>query len=307
MKYNDVSMKNQYNERMTSRISTESLLSSAMVAYHLKKDYKNGSQIEILANFPYQEDNPYFAEKYLKQEYFDGDDEPASYWGTTYMQDRRDEEIKFLRRLFKSKIIKDFSIWYGEEDDPVRTGVTYKQPKQYGFTTTDKYIPTLELFMQLADARIIRTKREKDTESTPDSVNKKIEPSIDTSESTIPKKVILHLLEPEHYNKRTGVLYLSPTDKVAIAKRGNARKPNGQKFEQCNLLGQLFKNVNTLKNGVKASKILGVHEHLYTKKHDKKIRNLLQEINDKVTAVGGPNNLVRTQNQKVFINSSYLA
>ncbi len=300
MKYNDVSMKNQYNERMTSRIGTESLLSSAMVAYHLKKDYENGDQVEILANFPYQEDNPYFAEEYLKQEYFDGDEQPVSYWGTTYIQDRRDEEVTFLRKLFRKKVIRDFVISYGEEEDPVGLGIKTKQPKKYAFAITDKYTSMLDAYMMLADARLVRKSSE---QTDTNNLHKQTE----KPKTLVTKQVTVHNFQPEHYDKRKGVLYLSATDRVVIARRGSAKKVSGLKYDQCHLLACLFKNVNTLNKGVKISKVLGVSEVKITDSDIKKVRNLLQEINEKVTEVGGPKKLVRLQSQKVFIDSSYLS
>lgn len=300
-------MRNQYNERMTSRISTESLFSSAMVAYHLKKDYENGDQVEILANFSYQEDNPYFAEKYLRQEYFDGDEQPVSYWGTTYIQDRRDEEVTFLRKLFREKVIRDFVISYGEEEDPVGLGIKTKQPKKYAFTVTDKYLSMLDAYMMLADARLIRESSEQadDTHETQETDNSQSQVEEPTPSTT--RQVAVHDFQPEHYDKRKGILYLSPTDKVIIAKRGSAKKVNGLKYDQCHLLACLFKNVNTLNKGVKISMVLGVSESKITNSDIKKVRNLLQEINEKVIELGGPKKLVRLQGQKVFIDSSYLS
>lgn len=122
----------------------------------------------------------------------------------------------------------------------------------------------------------------------------------------IPKKITVHTLEPEHYNKRKGVLLLSPTDKVFIAKRGKVKRNNGKKYDQCYLLELLFNNVNTLKSGVSFSRFLGVSATKIGKNEEKKIRNTMQEINEKVADVGGPKNLIKMQNQKVFINSSYL-
>lgn len=295
-------MKNQYNERMTSRISTESLLSSAMVAYHLKKNYEGGERVEILANLPYQEDNPYFAEKYLKQEYFDGDEQPVSYWGTTYVQDRRDEEVSFLRKLFREKFIRDFVISYGEEKDPVGLGIKTKQPKKYSFTITDKYLSMLDVYMALADARLVR-----ESSAQADNPHENSQEQVEQLTTPTTKQVTVHDFQPEHYDKRKGILYLSPTDKVLIARRGSAKKVNGLKYDQCHLLACLFKNVNTLNKGVKISKVLGVSEAKITDSDVKKIRNLLQEINEKVTEVGGPKKLVKLQSHKIFIDSSYLS
>lgn len=275
-----------------------------MVAYHLKNDYGGSERVEVLANFPYQEDNPYFAEKYLKQEYFDGDEQPVSYWGTTYVQDRRDEEVSFLRKLFREKIIQDFVISYGEEEDPVGLGIRTKQPKKYAFTITGEYLSMLDTYMTLADARLIREPSEQaDNVQDTDTSQKQVE----KLKALTIRQVVVHDFQPEHYDKRKGILYLSPTDKVIIAKRGSAKKVNGLKYDQCHLLACLFKNVNTLNKGVKISMVLGVSEPKITNSDIKKVRNLLQEINEKVTEVGGPKKLVRLQSQKVFIDSSYLS
>lgn len=299
---------------MTIDKKRELILSDAMVAYQLKDTYEGSDQIEIYANFHYQEDNPYFTEKYLKQEYFDGDEQPVSYWGTTYIQDRRDEEYSFLKRLFNRKIIKDFVVSFGEEEDPVGLGIKTKRPKKYKFTVTSTYLDVLGIYMNLANHRI-KEENKLNITDTPTRIVKVDDPITETVVTSLQKKpseplpvrrIVVHALEPEHYNKRTGLLTLSPTDKVAISKHGSARKKNGLKFEQCHLMACIFKDVNTLKNGVKTSLILGVHASLINKKHDKKIRNLLQEINEKIAEVGGPNNLVKVQNQKVFVNSSYL-
>lgn len=116
----------------------------------------------------------------------------------------------------------------------------------------------------------------------------------------------LHPLEPKHYSDRKGVLTLSPTANVLIVKNGKVKRPNGQKYEQCLILEKLFKNVNTLKQGVLFRTILGVNDHKIDRKMDKKIRNTVSEINNKVSEAGGPKNLIKVQNKKVFVNNSYL-
>lgn len=121
------------------------------------------------------------------------------------------------------------------------------------------------------------------------------------------ERIKLHILEPEHYNKKTGVLTLSPTDKVMIAKRGNAiRKSNGKKFDQCWVLECVFKSVKTMNDGVHIAKILDVSRAKIGEKEIKKVLNIVQEINEKVTDVNGPEKLIKLQNKHVFVNSSYL-
>ena len=64
----------------------------------------------------------------------------------------------------------------------------------------------------------------------------------------------------------------------------------------------LFKNVNTLKQGIGFSKILGVNDSIITGNHVKNIRNTIQEINGKITDIGGPDNLIIIQGRKVIVN-----
>jgi len=130
----------------------------------------------------------------------------------------------------------------------------------------------------------------------------------DTSTATkaTPKKIEVHSLQPSHYSSRTGVLSLSPHEKVAVARKGNVKRKNGKKYDQCWLLECLFKTVNTLKLGVNFSTVLGVNKAKIGKKELKKIRNTVDEINEKIADVGGPKSLIKIQAGKVFVNSSYL-
>lgn len=117
----------------------------------------------------------------------------------------------------------------------------------------------------------------------------------------------IHKLEPEHYNKKSGVLTLSPTNKVKIAKRGSAtRKSNGKKYAQCWLLECVFKSVKTMNEGVHIAKILDVSRPKIGNNEIKKVTNIVQEINEKITDVNGPDNLIKLQNKHVFVNNSYL-
>lgn len=121
-------------------------------------------------------------------------------------------------------------------------------------------------------------------------------------------KIAVHKFRPSHYSSRKGILQISssPEHDVKIAKNGKVKKPNGQKYEQCWFMECLFKNVNSLKSGVDFSRLVSVKKEKIGKKEAKKIRNTVAEINKKITDKGGPKNLIKIQNQKMFLNSSYL-
>lgn len=111
---------------------------------------------------------------------------------------------------------------------------------------------------------------------------------------------------PEHYNKTLGVLTLSPYSKVAIAKRGKAKKKDGQKTLECRILDCVFKTVNSQKTGVDFSTILTLSNSKIGTPEKRKIRNAVDTINKKVVDSNGPERLIIIQNQKVFVNNSYL-
>jgi hypothetical protein len=121
-----------------------------------------------------------------------------------------------------------------------------------------------------------------------------------------PRTITPHTLEPQHYSVRTGKLTLSPTDVVSIAVSGKTKRPNGTKYLQCAVLDKLFKSVKTIKSGISFSTALTVSESKIGNKEEKKIRNAVAEINQKVAEVGGPKNLIKIQNKKIFVNNSYL-
>jgi len=121
-----------------------------------------------------------------------------------------------------------------------------------------------------------------------------------------PRKIELHQLQPNHYNYRTGILWLSATDKVVIASKGKVKRPDGKKYEECWLLERLFKTVNNLKRGVKISSVNGVHPDKVDKKMVNKVRNYIFEIDKKIVEAGGPKRLIFVQDKTVKIDSSYL-
>lgn len=128
----------------------------------------------------------------------------------------------------------------------------------------------------------------------------------DEAPTPVPNTVTPHPLKPIHYTNSKGTLALSPTDSVAIIANGKIKRPNGEKYLQCVVMDKLFKSVNTIKRGVLFRTILTVNDSKIGKKEEKKISNAVSEINKKIAAVGGPDNLIKIQNKKVFVNNSYL-
>jgi hypothetical protein len=129
-------------------------------------------------------------------------------------------------------------------------------------------------------------------------------PKKDNSPST---KIELHKFEPIHYDKKKGILYLSPLAKVFIAKKGGVkRKSNGKKYAECKLLEKLFESVNSLDKGVKISKLLILNDSKVTKKDVAKVRNYISEINKKVQGVGGPKKLIYEESKYIKIIKLHL-
>jgi len=121
-----------------------------------------------------------------------------------------------------------------------------------------------------------------------------------------PNSIKLHPLEPRHYSNRKGVLTLSPTVDVHIVAKGKTKRPDGTKYIQCEVMDRLFRSVNSIKYGINFGQALTVNNTKIGKKEERKVSNAVSEINKKVAAVGGPDNLIKIQNKKVFVNNSYL-
>ncbi len=126
-----------------------------------------------------------------------------------------------------------------------------------------------------------------------------------TSTDTV-QKVAISNLKPTNYTDKNGVLTASPYVEIAIAKRGKAKRSDGTKYDQCHLMSCLFKSVNTLKNGVSFSTFLGVKYNKDDKKQVKKIRNTIDEINQKVADETTAKRLVFIHAEKIFVDKSYL-
>lgn len=202
------------------------------------------------------------------------------------------EYEKALTLLKKIGIINDFrNMRYGK---PVDNGSVH---------VVDSYEITYEENTLLEFARLLNND-DGSTHQIKPSDTKISVASKSVDQST--KKIDLHPLQPKHYSDRTGKLALSPTTELSFAIKGNTIRKNGKPYLQCKLMGQLFRNVKTIKSGIFFSTFYGVHERYIDKKMEKKIRNTVSEINKKVAEVGGPKNLIYVQNKKVCVNHSYL-
>lgn len=133
--------------------------------------------------------------------------------------------------------------------------------------------------------------------------------------SSVPKLPPLNIsklkLDPGSYDKRTGVLHLAPYHERRIAGKVSVKRPkdgttDDSKYFQCYVMERVFKTKKTLKHGVEINSILGIHKRLVDKTTTIKIRNAVSEINRKIASDGGPKNLIKIQNGKVFLNNSYL-
>lgn len=199
------------------------------------------------------------------------------------------EYEKALTLLKRLSIIKDFkNVRYGK---PVTDGSIH---------VSDKYEINYVESTLLEFARLLN----KQPAAYQASELARIKSNTQTKPKAQPIK--LHPLAPKHYSSRKGVLTLNATTELAVAVKGRTIRKDGKPYLQCKLMASLFRNVNSLKSGIFFSTFIGVNDHLINKKLEKKIRNTVAEINKKVTEVGGPNNLIKIQNKKIFVNNSYL-
>jgi hypothetical protein len=180
-------------------------------------------------------------------------------------------------------------------------------------TTAEKYSaeqkPTDKSEVKIGKGKVIIDKQSKPKIVYPDdTVPERYEEPANEPTVTAPVavKVDIHPLQPNHYHDKTGKLAVSGTVDVSIAVRGKVARKNRIKYDQCHLMSCLFKSVNTLKNGVTFSTFLGVKYDKNNKKHIRKIRNTVDEINKKVAGKTTAKRLIFIQAEKIFLNSSYL-
>ncbi len=204
---------------------------------------------------------------------------------------------KALTLLKRTGVIEDFkNVRYGK---PVDNGTVYVR---------DEYEIIYEEDTLLKFARLLNEESEHTSEIMPQQRNPSSSEHIMASkaEAQPVKNIVLHPLQPKHYSDRKGVLVLNPTMELSISIKGKTIRKNGKPYLQCKLMGMLFRNGKTIKLGIFFSKFYGLHDRYIDKKMEKKLRNTVSEINKKVAEVGGPKNLIKVQNKKVFVNNSYL-
>jgi len=180
-------------------------------------------------------------------------------------------------------------------------------------TVAEKYNaeqkPTDKSGVKIGKGKVIIDKQSKPKIEYPDDTvpERYEEPAKEpTAPAPVAGKVDIHPLQPNHYHDKTGKLAVSATVDVSIAVRGKVARKNRIKYDQCHLMSCLFKSVNTLKNGVTFSTFLGVKYDKNNKKHIRKIRNTVDEINKKVAGKTTAKRLVFIQAEKIFLNSSHL-
>jgi len=113
-------------------------------------------------------------------------------------------------------------------------------------------------------------------------------------------------LQSINYNSSKGEFLLPGNDPVPIAARNKVRRANGSEFKQCRLMRLLFKSVKSMKEGVKYTSFLTVSESKLDSKMKSQVKNIVDEINRKVSDATDIDKLIKMKNNKVFINNSYL-
>ena len=156
--------------------------------------------------------------------------------------------------------------------------------------------------------KVVIDKQPKPKEDKPDdTIDEPDETSRQQPTTQIKQKVVIQTpLEPRHYSDRKGILTVTPSVDVLIAKRGKVKRKNGKKYDQCHLMSCLFKSVNTLNKGITFSKFLGVKYDKSTQNHIRKTRNTVDEINNKVADITTAKKLILLQGEKITIDKSYL-
>jgi len=132
---------------------------------------------------------------------------------------------------------------------------------------------------------------------------------IDTTEvNTEQQKIITAVtkLQPINYDKVRGIFLVPGLDPVKITNNGKIRRKDGKEYAQCRLMRMLFDSVNSMSNGVKYTKFLSVSEHVLDNKKRARVKNIVDEINRKVSETTDIKKLIKMKNDKAFINNSYL-
>lgn len=132
----------------------DQLLTYPMVAYELEKSYTGIENVELQARFNYQEDNVYFFEKYVNQEYENPDGIIVTWYEFSQYRDLRDDEMSLLHELEQRKLISELQIEQRPEEDYAETGRPYDRPTRYRFVAQKGYIEALREYQSEADKKL---------------------------------------------------------------------------------------------------------------------------------------------------------
>ncbi len=139
---------------MAYNYERDQLLTYPMIAFQLAKDFGTDKHIDSTARFNYQEDNIYFYEKYVNQEYENPDEKIVTWYEFSQYLDLRDDEVRFLELLQEQKVISNLIIDTVVEDDYAETGRSVERPSTYHFDTKKGYLEALEARQRDADTKI---------------------------------------------------------------------------------------------------------------------------------------------------------
>lgn len=112
-------------------------------------------------------------------------------------------------------------------------------------------------------------------------------------------------LEPSSYDAASTVLIIGG-ERLVISMQKNRHGNKLAETNEARLMRQLFKNVNTMRNGVPIRTIASVSGINLTPKKIKQVKNYASAINKKVKEVTGIEHLISWDNSKLWINGVYL-
>ena len=230
--------------------------------------------------------------------------------------------LAFLKRLGAVKNYKAIGEMYYDDDYErmLPTGQVETFEIEIVLPTFDEVLAELESDKTIAghvkekadlnanfEKHIEKAAAKYNAEQKPDNTNKPANMKQPTKDDTPAiSKPDIQALQPSSYHDKTGKLNVAAGVDVAIAARGKVKHKNGTKYDQCHLMSCLFKTVNTLNYGVTFSTFLSVKYDNNNKKHIRKIRNTVDEINKKVADKTTAKKLILVHREKIFIDKSYL-
>lgn len=186
------------------------------------------------------------------------------------------EYEKALELLLKLGIIKSFTNMRG--GNPVADGTIYARD-QFEIKFVEKRL------VEFADSLLERDNVQATNEHTA-YLNKKI------------------IVEPRSYDPANGVLQIAGYS-IQIIKQPN-QKGTRHESKQATLLRYLFKDVNTMRDGVPMRQILSVRAYDFKPTHRKLVKSYVSEINKKLPQELLIKELIITSQYSVMVDSRYL-